>query len=64
MQLFCLKARQDLQYIQESRMIREAQDQAYAESLRVDKEKKQEQEKAKADKAKREQVTCRRSRVG
>ena len=37
MQLFCLKARQE--EILQSRMIKEAQDLAFAESLRVDRER-------------------------
>ena len=38
-------------------MIREAQDRAYEESLRIDREKEQEKKEAKVDKSKREQVT-------
>ena len=55
MLLYCLKARQD--FILVSRMIREAQDRAYEESLRIDREKKQEKKVAKVDKSKREQLT-------
>ena len=51
----CFKARQE--YILESRRIREEQDREYQESLRIDREKEEERQKAKADQAKKEQVS-------
>ena len=51
----CFKARQE--YILESRRIREEQDREYQESLQIDREKEEQRQKAKADQAKKEQVS-------
>lgn len=52
----CFKARQDYTYIQESRRIREEQDQEYQESLQIDQKEEEERLRAKADKVQKEQL--------